>query len=476
MSLTRKIAHNTIYQVTGKAIGTVIGIVVISLLTSYLGAEGFGQYTTILAFVQLFSIISDFGLYVVMIRKISEPGVDSEKIISNIFTLRLISGVILLGLAPIVSLFFPYPWAIKVGILIASFSFLFVTLNQLLYGVFQQKLHTEKTAIAEVAGKILLLLATITVITLNLGILSVIWTIVIGNFTIFFVSFLFLRRIYRIRLTYNKEIWKNVLKLAFPIAISISLNLIYFKADTIILSLYHSQTDVGIYGAPYKILEVLITFPALFVGLVLPILSKSYLSQKMDEFKQFFQKAWDFLLIVSVPLIFGTLPLADGVMRFIIRQRFEEFTESPNLLRILMIAVASIFCGTLLGYLVVTINKQKQMVWGYLAVAVTSLVGYLIFIPRFSYYGAAWMTVYSELAILVIAFTLVVRTTKVYPSLKTFFKVLVAAGVMCGVLYLMVDLNIFVSIITGGLVYFIVLYILGGIKKETILEIIRLKK
>ena len=116
------------------------------------------------------------------------------------------------------------------------------------------------------------------------------------------------------------------------------------------------------------------------------------------------------------------------------------------------------------------------MVWGYLAVAVTSLVGYLIFIPRFSYYGAAWMTVYSELAILVIAFTLVVRTTKVYPSLKTFFKVLVAAGVMCGVLYLMVDLNIFVSIITGGLVYFIVLYILGGIKKETILEIIRLKK
>ena len=59
MSYTRKIAHNTIIQMIGKGVSTVIGVVVIGMLTRYLGEGGFGQYTTIMAFLQLFGVLVD---------------------------------------------------------------------------------------------------------------------------------------------------------------------------------------------------------------------------------------------------------------------------------------------------------------------------------------------------------------------------------------------------------------------------------
>ena len=122
MSYTRKIAHNTIIQIVGKTVSTIIGVIVIGMLTRYLGEGGFGQYTTVMAFLQLFGVLVDMGLYIILVKKLSEPNADQSAVASNIFTLRLTSAIIFLGLAPAVALFFPYPELVKWGILITSLS------------------------------------------------------------------------------------------------------------------------------------------------------------------------------------------------------------------------------------------------------------------------------------------------------------------------------------------------------------------
>ena len=81
MSLTRKIAHNTIIQIVGKSISTVIGLIVASMLFRYLGKEGYGNYTTVMVFLQFFGILVDMGLYIILIKKISEDG--AKKIFFN---------------------------------------------------------------------------------------------------------------------------------------------------------------------------------------------------------------------------------------------------------------------------------------------------------------------------------------------------------------------------------------------------------
>lgn len=472
MSYTRRIAHNTIIQIVGKTISTIIGVVVIGMLTRYLGQAGFGQYTTIMAFLSFFGVLVDMGLYIILVKKISEPNVDQDSLVSNIFTLRLISAIIFLGLAPIVVLFFPYPAVVKLGVLITTLSFLGITLNQVLAGVFQKNLRMDKVAIAEVIGRIILITSTFLVIRANLGLLWVMGSVVAGSLINFFITFLFSKQFVKIHLSFNFQIWKNIIKETWPIALSIAFNLVYFKADTIILSLYYKPEVVGIYGASYKVLEVLTTFPAMFAGLVLPLLAAAWAIRDMEKFKRVLQKGFDFMIMVAVPLVIGTLFLAQPIMNLIA----PEFIDSARILQLLIIATATIFVGNLFGNTVVAINKQKVMMWLYLAVAVISLAGYLIFIRKYSYFGAAWMTIASELMVTTSAGLIVCITSRAWLSFKMFAKVLIASAVMAAVLHFLVGYNLFVLLVASAAVYIIVLYLMKGITKEMIREVLKIKE
>ena len=76
--IVRKIAFNTIVSIAARILGTIIALVNIGFITRYLGKDVFGEYVTILAFVSVFSIIADFGLYSLLVRDISRPGADEK--------------------------------------------------------------------------------------------------------------------------------------------------------------------------------------------------------------------------------------------------------------------------------------------------------------------------------------------------------------------------------------------------------------
>ena len=51
MNLKKRVAQNTIIQIIGKAVSTLLGVAALALMTRYLGTNGFGQYSTIITFV-----------------------------------------------------------------------------------------------------------------------------------------------------------------------------------------------------------------------------------------------------------------------------------------------------------------------------------------------------------------------------------------------------------------------------------------
>jgi O-antigen/teichoic acid export membrane protein len=56
MTEVRKIAHNTIVQVLGRAIAIALALIGFGLMARYLGQEGFGYFSTIYAFLAIFGI------------------------------------------------------------------------------------------------------------------------------------------------------------------------------------------------------------------------------------------------------------------------------------------------------------------------------------------------------------------------------------------------------------------------------------
>ena len=475
-SFTQKVAKNIIFQSLGRILSLVLGLVVVMMMTRYLGPTGFGYYTTITAFLQIFGVIASFGLYLVFLKmlgefsdKEEEGQAGIEKLVSNFFTLRLISAVIFFALAPIVALFFPYPGIVKFGIALTSLAFIFSELNQILVAFYQKILETDKVMIAEISGRLGLLALIFLFIKFDFGFYSILVAIIIGSFLNFLFLFLASKKFIRIKLIFDFNLWKEIFSQAWPVALSLIFNLVYFRMDTIVLSLYRLPLEVGIYGATYRVLEVLIMFPPMFIGLVLPQLSQAWLEKNLERFKNIFQKSFDFLVMVAVPLLFATLILADRIMVFVAGS---EFIASGQVLRIIILATSILFVAELFKQTIVAIEKQRQIIWFYFISAIISLVGYFVFIPRYSYFAAAWVTVLVEALMFLFPLILILKTTKAYLNLNFLGKSLLASLIMFFILLVFRQLSLLVLILLAILVYLGVLYLLKGISKSLIKEIV----
>jgi O-antigen/teichoic acid export membrane protein len=475
MTLVKKIAYNIVISAGARVVGVALSLVGIGLIARYLGQEGFGEYSLILAFLYTFNILADLGLYSLMVREISRPGADEKKIASNIFTIRIIALLIFLGLAIIAIWFFPYTSQVKMGVVIASIAFFFLSASQVLMGIFQKYLRVDKPSLAELIGRLIQLGLVILFIFLDLGLFAIFGALIVSSFLIFLLNFIFARKYIPLTLAFDFVFWKKLIKTALPIAVSIVLTLIYFKFDSIFLSLgfinrssVHPVADVGIYNIAYKILEGLIFFPAMFVGLIMPLLSKFAFS-KPEKFKKIFQKTLDVLIVFIVPLIIGLLILSLPIVVLI---GGKDFTASAQVLQVLAFAIGLIFLGSLFGNSIIALNKQKIAAWIYFGGMIFNIVTNLIFIPKYSYLGAAMTTVFTELLVIILMTWLIYKSIHYFPSFKI-LKPLLAGAIMGIFIYFFQSWNIFLLICLAILVYGIILYLIKGITKREILMLIK---
>ena len=471
MSDTTKVAKNSLIQMFGKIFSMFFGIIGIGIMTRYLGQEGFGKYTTIITFTQIFTVFLDLGLSNVTLKMIShENDENTEKIISKIFTLRFFLNF-LIFLAPAIAQLFPYSNDIKQGILICSFAFFFTNLIQILVVLLQKKLNTTAYAIGEIFSKLIFLLSIIYIVTNSLELKYILIFSILSNFVYFINVFIGARKYSKIKFKIDLKFWKEVLIMCWPFAVSIILNLIYFRGDTFILSLLKPQADVGIYGAAYKVLEIYDMFPILFVNLILPILDRSYKQKDFERFKRIVQKIFDFFLMIAIPLVFGGILLSKDV---IILVAGKDFIKAGGVLQILILAMSIITFGALFCSLIIAVNKQKKMTIGYITAAVISIIGYLVLIPKYSYYGAAITTVVVELIVTIFAIVIFKKETKFLPSIKSVYKILASSIIMFIFIYLLkyqLNLNILIMLPLAIIVYFTFLYLIGGINKEILDEL-----
>jgi len=471
MSIFSKVTFNTLISYVGRVISSAFALIIIGLMTRALGPEKFGEYTTIVAYLSMFVILADLGLGVLMTREISRLKDGITEVASSYFTLRLLSSAVFLLLGIVISLFFPYSSAIKLGMIIAGSGLFFLSVSQLLLGIFQKHLAMHITALAEIFGRgaQLILVYVIYVwgersptgsLYLFLGAMSA------AALVIFASQYIFARKYVKIAWRTDLAQWKAILKTAWPIALSIVLTLIYFKIDTIFLSLMKPQTDVGTYGVAYRVLESLIFFPAIFSGIMLPILSREAVEANLDNFRKTFAKTLRMITIFAVPVTVGGIILAYSIANLI---GGREFLASGAPLQALFIATGIIFFGNLFGRAVIALDLQKKAVVAYLFGVVLNVVLNLIFIPKFTYMGAAWTTVATEFLITVFLFWLVWDKAKISPEVKTTIKAAFAAAVMAGALFYLaspisepvsfVKLGFFT--VLGGGIYFGTLYVVS---------------
>ena len=171
----------------------------------------------------------------------------------------------------------------------------------------------------------------------------------------------------------------------------------------------------------------------------------------------------------AIPLVIGAQFFATPVMRFVAGR---NFVAAGPILQILIVAIAAIFLGCIFAHAVIALDKQRKMIGAYAFTGFSSLAAYLYFIPRYSYYGAAGVTIYSEMFIALASIYFVWRYSGFLPKMYTFFKALTSALLMAVFLFFcpstwFSSLSGLISIFfAASLIYLFLIFWLGGFSRN----------
>jgi O-antigen/teichoic acid export membrane protein len=468
--VARTVAANTAVQLAGKAAVMAIGLASVAVTTRYLGASDYGKLALALVFVQTAGLLADVGLLTVAVREMSRAPERTNQLVGAVLALRLALSLAVVPLAALVSLVLPYDREVRVAILIAGGSLVLGLANGALVAVFQSRLRMGRAAISEVLGRASAFAALALVAALDLGFYAVVASASVGAAVALIASWVLVRPFARPVLRAQRDTWRPLLMAALPVGAALAVTEVYFRADTIIISLFRDYDEVGAYSLAYRIIELLAVLPAVVMTSVFPLLSR-YLAKDAERQRASvtIDAVGDLFLAIGVPLAAGGLVVAPQVVELVAG---DDFAQAADPLRILLFAGALAAVSGLLGYALIAGGRQASALRLALVALVANLALNFALVPSLGIEAAAAVTVASEVLMVAGGLWLVRRELDLRPRFAIAWRVVLAAAVMAGVLALVPADSLAVLLPLGIVLYGAVLFAVGGVDR-TALEALR---
>lgn len=395
-SVKQTIFKNTFWLILTEVIQKGIAFLVIVQLARYFGPVIYGKWMFALSFVTFFSVLADFGFSILMIKKIAIDKSKTSLYIDNIIAMKLVLGLFSLSLIFIVIQFLGKDQEM---LKLVYFLGIYAILNT--FAVFFQSIFraNEKMQYETVVRIIqsLSLLALVTFFVLNKSSIFAISYAYIGValIGILFSLIFTLRYFSKFFLKINLKICKKILLEAWPFTLSAIFATIYFKIDTIFLSIMRSDLEVGIYSAAYTLIILTYLLPEFLTISIFPWFSRLFLEDSkalIEHFKKLFKYLFFLGLIVTV--------LAIVVAPFIINIVYgEQYESSIIIFQVLAITILLKYVNYSTGISLSSVNLQKERVKGQFITVIINVGINIILIPVIGIYGAVISTIISEVVL-----------------------------------------------------------------------------
>ena len=98
MGSVEKLFKNTTSLLISAIIQKTAGLIFTILLARYLGRDGYGRYSFILAFVSIIDAVMCYGIDALMIREIAKERSKGEHILKNVLSFTVMESLTLLAL------------------------------------------------------------------------------------------------------------------------------------------------------------------------------------------------------------------------------------------------------------------------------------------------------------------------------------------------------------------------------------------
>ncbi len=340
-----------------------------ALLFRHLGDVRLGYYAKVVSLVTLCGGFTDAGLSAIGVRELSTRDAEGRRILMRSLSglrlaLAFVGVLVAVGFAAVAG----YGQTLVLGTAIVGASMI-LTVMQDTYAIsLTARLRISWVATADVVRVAVLAVGTVALVLAGAGLLPFYAATVPAALAAGLLTAWLVRREIPLLPSLQPHAWRSLLRETLSFSLATAVIAVYFRVAMIVVSLASNAHQTGYFAASFRVIEVLLSVPALLVGVAFPIFARAARDDRARlayAVGRVFDALWILGLAVALALVVGA-PFVIAVIGG------GAFRPADTVLRIQGLALLASFVGSVWAYTLLSLHRHRQiLVVSLLALALT---------------------------------------------------------------------------------------------------------
>lgn len=317
MNQPRRIFKSTVTLSVSDAAQRAGSILLALAIARMSNAGGLGVYFTAVAYYGLIGIAAGLGAKSYVVREIAKNLSKTGYYFIHLGVMGVLVSLLVVGLVLAALPYLGYSAELATGICVIAVAVpagVVKTLQRAVFIAHQKVAFVAYTTMAVTAVNVG---ASVYLMVQGYGVVSLLAVLVVLEYVCVAVYFYLIHRYlaplsWRFRFAGGLKLLGEMKSFA---ALSI-LGALFNRPEVILISLLWSETEVGLYVAALKIVNLCHFLPEIYMTNVFPVLSRSY-QESAQKFRFIQDKSIKYLLIISLPLTVGTVVVAQPIIELL---------------------------------------------------------------------------------------------------------------------------------------------------------------
>jgi O-antigen/teichoic acid export membrane protein/acetyltransferase-like isoleucine patch superfamily enzyme len=465
----RRVVGNTAISLIGQGVTWTSTLLLTMAYGRYLGDARFGELYFAITFVMLVGFPLEFGFNQQLTRDLAQAPERAARYLANTLALKLALWVVLYGGLCALAWALGYSAEERVLVAVCGVTLLSTGLGGAFAAVHYAHQRVIFPVVATIIEKGLAAAAGYLWLRFGAGPREMTLVLLVGSVAGTLWQGSWALRAAGRGFALDGALMRQLIRTSLPFLTYGVLGVIYYRLDTVLLSLLTNTTVVGWYGAGYRLFDTLVFLPNIIIlAIMYPVFSKLSTTSRAT-LKLAVEKSLNFLLFCGIPIAAGMIAAAPNIIGFLYHR--VEFTHTVPALQALAPGLVFLYANTAFNSVLMSTHREKKIALMAAVALVFNLTLNLLLIPRIQHVGAAAATSLTELLLLALSLVFVPRDLLPARSLIVAGKAIVASGLMAGAVLLLGTYTILVILPVAAVVYLGAATILGTIPRADLLAL-----
>ncbi|MGQ9707854.1 MAG: flippase [bacterium] len=391
---SRRIIRNTFFLSAADVLNKLMMFIFYLVAARHLGVEGFGVLSFAIAFVTMWSVFADLGLGIVATRELARDRDGGRRQVNVALAIKLVGTTLVVACVVVAVNLMKFPLNKVSVVYIGTLYVLEGAFTNFFINVFQGLEKMYFTTLSRILQAIVLVVGVVFLTQMVPRAENYAWLYVGAGFASAIFAGVVVYGLIHPKLDFNFKRWRETLRQALPIGLSVIFVTFYYWNGTTLLSKLSGDSAVGVYSAAFRIVWGSLFIPLSFSASVYPFFSRLSVSDP-QRFVQVVVRTLRYITALALPIGGFGIVLARPIILLVYGSPYEA-----AMVPLMILTWWSVFAcfSSLLSYYFFAINRPAiSTIQSAISLGV-NLGANFILIPQYGAVGAALAIVMAELA------------------------------------------------------------------------------